>query len=69
MLWDCQAEEEEHAREPKTQDSQSEMGRGDLNKDQVWFESNWMDQTDVCILTNIHDLPQKAGFHDEMATW
>ena len=42
---------------------------GNLSKDQGQFASNWMDQTDVCMLTNIHDLPQEVYFCIEMATW
>jgi len=35
-----------------------ELSWGNLSKDREQFASNWMDQTDVCMLTNIHDLPQ-----------
>jgi len=40
---------------------------GNLSKDWGQFASNWMDQTDVCTLTNIHDLPQE-DIRVEMAT-
>jgi hypothetical protein len=57
--------QEGHIREPKAQDSHTEMSghssedRGDLTAIQ------WMDKRDVHMLTNIHDLPQEVNFLNE----
>jgi hypothetical protein len=65
LLWTCQAKQEGTLEDLRCRTIKLKWGDIQVRTRHNLTATDWMDKRDVCMLSNIHDLPQEVNFHNE----